>query len=90
MKFTSLSTALFLLASEASKVWADEAVPGPVTTVKIDLGCPVGFSGTMRDVAFTIKPIDGSGAKVSWYIYYRTTDTPSSGSSSPRPRPLTM
>lgn len=89
MKFTSLSTALFLLASEASKVWADEAVPGPVTTVKIDLGCPVGFSGTMRDVAFTIKPTtDGSGAKVSWYIYYRTTDTPSSGSSSPRPRPM--
>ncbi len=72
MKFTSLSAALFLLASEASKVWAEifEAVPGPVTTVKIDLGCPVGFSGTMRGVAFTIKPIDGSGAKVSWYIYY--------------------
>lgn len=70
MKFTSLSATLFLLASEASKVWAEvfETVPGPVTSVKIDLGCPAGFSGTMRDVAFTIKPTtDGSG-KVSWYI----------------------
>ena len=69
MKFTSLSAALFLLASEASKVWA-ETVSGPVTTVKIDLGCPAGFYGTMRDVAFTIKPTtDGSGTKVSWFIF---------------------
>ena len=70
MKFTSLSAALFLLASEASKVWAETVVSGPVTAVKIDLACPAGFFGTMRDVAFTIKPTtDGSGTKVSWFIF---------------------
>ena len=64
MKFTSLSAALFLLASEASKAWA-EVVTGVVEEIKIKPKCTSAFSGEMTNIAYTIKPTDGSETIVS-------------------------